>query len=81
MTVTLLILAFSLLANAQTTAFTYQGSLKNAGTNANGNYDFEFALFDALSSGTQASCQLITIFCQKSRSGYRGKRDQCRERR
>lgn len=30
---------------AQTTAFTYQGSLNNGGSPANGNYDFEFALF------------------------------------
>lgn len=38
---------------AQTTSFSYQGNLVNGGTAANGNYDFEFALFDALSGGTQ----------------------------
>src|SRR4029453_6149899 len=38
---------------AQTTEFTYQGSLRNAGSPANGNYDFEFLLFDALAGGTQ----------------------------
>ncbi len=38
---------------AQTTEFTYQGSLKNTGTAANGNFDFEFALFDAVSGGSQ----------------------------
>ncbi len=39
--------------SAQTTEFTYQGSLKDGATAANGNYDFEFVLFDALSGGTQ----------------------------
>ena len=40
-------------ASAQTTAFTYQGNLKNTGTPANGNFDFEFKLFDLGSAGTQ----------------------------
>ena len=31
---------------AQATEFTYQGSLKDGANAANGNYDFEFALFD-----------------------------------
>lgn len=35
-------------AFAQTTEFAYQGSLKNASAPANGNYDFEFLLFDAV---------------------------------
>jgi hypothetical protein len=39
--------------SAQTTAFTYQGSLTNAANPATGNYDFEFALFDALAGGVQ----------------------------
>jgi Chaperone of endosialidase len=39
--------------SAQTTAFTYQGSLKDGASPANGNYDFEFALFDAVSGGSQ----------------------------
>jgi hypothetical protein len=38
---------------AQTTEFTYQGSLKDGATLANANYDFEFALFDSLSGGSQ----------------------------
>ncbi len=37
--------------SAQTTEFTYQGSLTNSGLPANGNFDFEFALFDTLSGG------------------------------
>jgi hypothetical protein len=35
------------------TAFSYQGRLADAGTPANGPYDFEFRLFDALTGGTQ----------------------------
>ncbi len=38
---------------AQTTEFTFQGSLTNAGTPANGNFDFEFLLFNALAGGSQ----------------------------
>ena len=37
--------------SAQTTEFTYQGSLKDGPNPANANYDFEFALFDALNAG------------------------------
>ena len=34
-------------APAQTTAFTYQGQLTEAGTPANGSYDLQFKLFDS----------------------------------
>src|SRR5437867_5734340 len=37
----------------QTTAFTYQGRLTDAGAPANNNYDLQFTLWDALSGGTQ----------------------------
>ncbi len=47
----LAVLVFSTMANAQTTAFTYQGSLSSGGVAANGPHDFEFVLFD--SGGTQ----------------------------
>ncbi|MBK8809315.1 MAG: tail fiber domain-containing protein [Acidobacteria bacterium] len=43
--------AANLAAFGQTTQFTYQGSLKNSGVAANGNFDFEFALYSA--GGTQ----------------------------
>src|ERR1051325_7260995 len=36
-----------------TTAFTYQGRLKDNGQNANGLYDLEFKLFTAATGGTQ----------------------------
>ena len=45
-------------ASAQTTAFTYQGSLNTAGSPANGNHDFEFALFDSVAGGTQLGSTL-----------------------
>src|SRR5438876_1633933 len=51
-----IVLAMSLgatTARAQTTSFTYQGRLTDGGTAANGNYDLQFALWDALSGGTQ----------------------------
>ncbi|MGE3467815.1 MAG: hypothetical protein AB7J13_12905, partial [Pyrinomonadaceae bacterium] len=38
---------------AQTTVFTYQGSLNDGATPANANYDFDFRLFDTLNGGTQ----------------------------
>ena len=40
-------------AAGQSTSFTYQGRLQDGGTNANGNYDFQFTLWDAVSGGTQ----------------------------
>lgn len=44
-------LAASVFVYSQSTEFTYQGSLSAGGIIANGNYDFEFALFDALAGG------------------------------
>src|SRR5215469_15101912 len=38
---------------SQTTMFTYQGRLTDGGTPANGNYDLQFTLWDALNGGTQ----------------------------
>lgn len=49
----LLLMLFVCPVFAQTTEFSYQGSLKDGVSLANGNYDFEFALFDALSAGNQ----------------------------
>src|SRR5215813_11288114 len=40
-------------ASAQTTNFTYHGRLQDGGKDANGNYDFQFTLWDSLSGGTQ----------------------------
>ena len=38
---------------AQVSSFTYQGKLTDSGSSANGNYDFQFTLWDLLSGGTQ----------------------------
>src|SRR5689334_3311846 len=44
---------------AQTTAFTYQGKLTDAGNPATGTYDLQFRLFDALIGGNQIGTTLI----------------------
>lgn len=46
------VLAFASEARAQTSAFTYQGHLMDAGASANGNYDIQFTLKNALSGGS-----------------------------
>ncbi len=51
--VVVIIAAFAAATFSQTTEFTYQGSLKDGSAPANGNYDFEFRLYDAASGGTQ----------------------------
>ena len=38
---------------AQTSVFTYQGKLNDGGIPANGSYDMQFKLFDAVSGGNQ----------------------------
>lgn len=48
-------------AVAQTTAFSYQGSLRDGPNPANGNYDFEFRLFDALAGGAQQGAALQSL--------------------
>ena len=50
--VILFILALTGAASAQTTAFTYQGHLMDAGASANGNYDLQFTLKNALMDGS-----------------------------
>src|SRR4030042_1781971 len=46
-------------ANAPTgTAFTYQGQLKDASGPVNGDCDFQFSLWDALTGGTQVGSSL-----------------------
>jgi hypothetical protein len=51
---TLFVFFFSSIAvTAQTTTFTYQGKLTDAISAANGTYDLQFALYDALTGGNQ----------------------------
>src|SRR4026209_2741737 len=45
---------FAVSSWAQTTAFTYQGKLTDAGSPANGNYDLQFKLFDSPTVGMGA---------------------------
>ncbi len=44
---------------AQSTAFSYQGALSDGSQPANGNYNFEFRLYDSLSGGTQVGSSVI----------------------
>src|SRR5262249_5098382 len=44
---------------AQPPAFSYQGKLTDSGSPANGNYDLQFKLFDALSAGSQQGAALV----------------------
>ncbi|MEQ1605898.1 MAG: tail fiber domain-containing protein [Pyrinomonadaceae bacterium] len=52
---TVLIQLAAIAAVAQTTEFTYQGQLQSASAPANGNYDFEFVLYDSPSGGVQST--------------------------
>ena len=45
-------------ANAQSTAFTYQGRLSDQGAPANGAYDFQFSLYDAPTNGNHLGSTL-----------------------
>lgn len=56
----LFLLAFGSAAHAVGTAFTYQGQLSVSGAPADGPYDFEFRLFDAVSGGTQIGGVVLT---------------------
>lgn len=44
--------------SAQTSVFTYQGKLNDGGVAANGSYDMQFKLFDALGGGNQIGTTL-----------------------
>lgn len=53
------LLVWSASARAQTTAFTFQGQLANNGAPANGGFDMQFKLFDALTGGSQQGSTLM----------------------
>ena len=44
--------------HAQSTEFSFQGSMKDGAAAANGNYDFEFRLYNAVSGGSQVGLTL-----------------------
>src|SRR5215471_9442447 len=48
----LLIATAATISNAQSSAFTYQGRFNDSGAAANGTYDMQFKLFDAVVVGT-----------------------------
>lgn len=52
---------FSMAVFAQTTSFKYQGSLSEGGIAANGTFQMQFRLFDAMSGGTQIGTTLTDI--------------------
>jgi endosialidase-like protein len=52
LTVALMLVGVAPDALAQSTAFSYQGKLSDAGSPANGNYDFQFKVFDTATVGT-----------------------------
>lgn len=52
-------LALAGIVRAQGTAFTFQGRLTDGGTPANGNYDFQFALRDALTAGNAVGSPVV----------------------
>src|SRR3712207_5980234 len=54
--VCIVVLLLGVTARAQTSAFTYQGKLADAGAPATGQYDLEFRLFDA--GGAQVGAAL-----------------------
>lgn len=50
--------SLSVFVSAQTSVFTYQGKLNDGGVAANGSYDMQFRLFDAVSAGNQVGSTL-----------------------
>lgn len=48
-------------SSAQGTAFQYQGQLSNGGAAANGNFDFQFTLYNAVTNGTAESGTLTNF--------------------
>jgi len=55
---------------AQTSAFSYQGRLNDAGSPANGTYFLQFKLFDAASGGTQIGSTIPDISVTVSNGGF-----------
>lgn len=54
-----LILHCVVTVEAQSTQFSFQGSLRNGNTAANGNFDFEFALFNTVNAGMQLGQTIV----------------------
>lgn len=59
--IVLAILLTATVSVAQTTAFTYQGRLTDAGNPASGSFQMQFKLFDSLNGGTQIGSTLTDL--------------------
>ena len=57
----LLVVLPSVTCLAQTSAFTYQGKLASSGAPANGDYQFEFKLFDAATGTNQVGSNQTVV--------------------
>lgn len=55
------IVSFVNTATAQTTVFTYQGKLTDAGNPASGSYQLQFKLYDAISGGAQIGATISDV--------------------
>jgi hypothetical protein len=55
----LVLLLTAISAMAQTTSFSYQGRLNNGGMSANGQYDLQFRLYDAIAGGMQIGATVL----------------------
>jgi hypothetical protein len=66
MAMTLLVVGATEVAYGQDTGFTYQGRLINSGLPANGVFEFEFKVFDALTAGNQVGPDLAPQLIQVS---------------
>ncbi len=56
-----LIFALSVLTSAQTTAFNFQGRVNDGSNPANGRYDLEFWIYDAITSGNQVGATISKL--------------------
>jgi hypothetical protein len=69
------LLLISAAARAQTTAFNYQGKLTDAGNPANGSYQMQFRLFDAISGGSQIGATISDVAVTASQGVFAVKLD------
>ena len=60
---------------AQTTTFTYQGQLNDNGAPANGNFDMQFKLYDAVTAGNQIGSTLTQLSLQATNGAFTAQLD------
>jgi hypothetical protein len=64
-----------LTVDAQTTSFNYQGRLTDGGNPANGSFQMQFKLFDALAGGTQIGSALTDVPVTASNGAFSARLD------